>query len=79
MGSHSPSGPTTSSWAETANSSDARGKRAEYDWVGSVPVATWQSTCPVCGGCLLPLGSFSRCSRCGFALCVGCEGERILD
>jgi hypothetical protein len=30
--------------------------------------------CPVCAGVLVPLGSFSRCARCGFSLCVGCEG-----
>jgi hypothetical protein len=30
--------------------------------------------CPVCAGALIPLGSFSRCARCGFSLCVGCEG-----
>jgi hypothetical protein len=29
--------------------------------------------CPVCGGGLVPLRGQWRCSRCFFALCVGCE------
>jgi hypothetical protein len=29
--------------------------------------------CPMCGGGLVPLRGAWRCSRCYFALCVGCE------
>jgi hypothetical protein len=30
--------------------------------------------CPVCSGPLIPLRDFSRCARCNFRICVGCEG-----
>lgn len=29
--------------------------------------------CPVCGGTLVPLRGFWRCTRCAYLLCVGCE------
>jgi hypothetical protein len=38
------------------------------------PVAA-QPPCPVCSGLLVELRGFVRCSRCHFAMCVGCEGE----
>ena len=36
-------------------------------------------TCPVCGGPFIPLRGQSRCSRCHFALCEGCEGGTAED
>jgi hypothetical protein len=36
------------------------------------PPAEW--ACPVCRGRLLPLGNLTRCTRCLFTLCAGCEG-----
>jgi hypothetical protein len=32
------------------------------------------ATCPLCRGGLIPLGGVSRCSRCLFIICEGCEG-----
>ena len=38
-----------------------------------------QAVCPMCGGVMIPLGEHSRCSRCSFDLCVGCEGPAAFD
>jgi hypothetical protein len=38
------------------------------------PAATTTAPpCPMCGGGLVPLRGQWRCSRCYFALCIGCE------
>jgi hypothetical protein len=38
---------------------------------------TAAGACPVCRGPLLPLRGFSRCLRCGYALCAGCEPPEV--
>lgn len=33
-----------------------------------------EPSCPVCGGPLIPLRDFYRCSRCCHSFCESCEG-----
>lgn len=40
-----------------------------------INVSAPQASCPVCGGLLLNVGGFCRCSRCCYSLCESCEGE----
>lgn len=39
-------------------------------------VASVPSECAVCGGDLVPLGEWTRCTRCGLTMCQSCEGGR---
>jgi hypothetical protein len=32
--------------------------------------------CPQCNGPVVPLRECCRCLRCGFSMCLDCEGER---
>ncbi|MFL5342103.1 MAG: hypothetical protein ACJ8F7_18310 [Gemmataceae bacterium] len=34
------------------------------------------ATCPQCGGPLFELRGLSRCARCYFVVCQGCESDR---
>jgi hypothetical protein len=34
-----------------------------------------QPYCPLCGGVLIEMRGASRCGRCQFTLCLGCDGE----
>jgi hypothetical protein len=33
-----------------------------------------QSMCPVCGGYVISLRGFDRCSHCSYSFCESCEG-----
>jgi len=35
--------------------------------------------CPVCGGELIPLRDYYRCSRCAHGFCESCEGDANLS
>ncbi len=41
---------------------------------GETPTRSRIAGCPVCAGPLIEGRGSSRCTRCQFALCVGCEG-----
>jgi hypothetical protein len=40
---------------------------------------TCPTACLLCGGDLVPLRGTLRCSRCGFLLCEGCDGQAADD
>jgi hypothetical protein len=37
------------------------------------PAPARPPACPICAGVLVPLRGFSRCARCRFTVCAGCE------
>ena len=48
---------------------------ASFPLLADAPPSTpMEPSCPICQGRLLTQRGLMRCVRCGFTLCIGCEG-----